>query len=506
MTAKTTLASLGISYIAIVMVVLIESTGMTATYYVDATGGSDLKNGLSPSTAWQTIAKVNATALMPGDSVLFRRGQVWIQNATALIPPSSGTEVKPITFADYGAGKKPEIRMVRELSSWTLDSGNIYFTPVSGSLHPKLAWEGNVELLGRRSDKSALAKYGDWFYDANVGRLYIYKTIRPATIEITQGNFGIYLDTKSYVSIRNLHVNRTNRDGILIRSSRNVTLDDVDASYCYYHGTQMWNDVGASNNITIKNGEFSYNGGSGISVNRGGSGTNNVIILNNESHHNSRNAENNPNVKDTAGIKVWGGYGSGTVGRNVIIEGNRVYKNEGSFEQKWWRGVGIWVDEWGDGAVVRYNTVYNNKASGIIIEHMSNARVYYNIVYGNGGGWTYHDGIMLFRGVSHSQVYNNVTYENQDAGLSVVGGLRPGEDAMINNAVINNISFNNRRRQLQAHTGGDNSGNGAGNIFEQNSLGVPGSGFIEWGRGITYSTYESWEAAYRRKAASIPVH
>ena len=33
-------------------------------YYVDATGGSDLMDGLSPATAWQTLAQVNGTPLL----------------------------------------------------------------------------------------------------------------------------------------------------------------------------------------------------------------------------------------------------------------------------------------------------------------------------------------------------------------------------------------------------------------------------------------------------------
>lgn len=33
-------------------------------YYVDATGGSDANDGLTPATAWQTIAQVNATSLL----------------------------------------------------------------------------------------------------------------------------------------------------------------------------------------------------------------------------------------------------------------------------------------------------------------------------------------------------------------------------------------------------------------------------------------------------------
>jgi len=42
------------------------STSWGATYYVDATNGKDSNTGLSPSTAWKTIAKVNASRFTPG--------------------------------------------------------------------------------------------------------------------------------------------------------------------------------------------------------------------------------------------------------------------------------------------------------------------------------------------------------------------------------------------------------------------------------------------------------
>ena len=42
-----------------------------ATYYVDATNGNDINNGLSEARPWKTIAKVNASSFNPGDQILF---------------------------------------------------------------------------------------------------------------------------------------------------------------------------------------------------------------------------------------------------------------------------------------------------------------------------------------------------------------------------------------------------------------------------------------------------
>lgn len=83
-----------------------ESTTVAPqTYYVAGAGGSDTANGTSTGTPWATIAKVNSTALVPGDTVLFQRGQTFAN--AALLCDNSGTSASRITFGAYGSGAKP---------------------------------------------------------------------------------------------------------------------------------------------------------------------------------------------------------------------------------------------------------------------------------------------------------------------------------------------------------------------------------------------------------------
>jgi len=77
------------------------------TYYV-AAAGSDTNSGTSPATPWQTIAKLNGSTLLPGDSVLFNRGDAWY--GTSLVVPSSGSSGSPITFGAYGSGANPILK------------------------------------------------------------------------------------------------------------------------------------------------------------------------------------------------------------------------------------------------------------------------------------------------------------------------------------------------------------------------------------------------------------
>jgi hypothetical protein len=66
-----------IALLGILVLFVTASLGWSATYYVDATSGKDTNTGLSQTTAWKTIAKVNASRFEPGDQILFKRGEGW---------------------------------------------------------------------------------------------------------------------------------------------------------------------------------------------------------------------------------------------------------------------------------------------------------------------------------------------------------------------------------------------------------------------------------------------
>lgn len=70
-----------------------------ATYYV-SNSGDDANDGLSPETAWKTIARVNQDTYIPGDKILFERGGKW--ENTTLQPQGSGSAEAYITIGAYG--------------------------------------------------------------------------------------------------------------------------------------------------------------------------------------------------------------------------------------------------------------------------------------------------------------------------------------------------------------------------------------------------------------------
>jgi hypothetical protein len=73
-------------------------------YYIDATGGNDLNNGNTITAAWKSLAKVNGTTFVAGDSILFKSGCSWTGQ---LKPKGSGDATKSIVIDNYGSGNLP---------------------------------------------------------------------------------------------------------------------------------------------------------------------------------------------------------------------------------------------------------------------------------------------------------------------------------------------------------------------------------------------------------------
>ena len=93
------------SLIVVLLLVTSLTTAFATDYYIDPSG-NDLNSGTSTSTAWQSIAKVNASTFSPGDNILCKRGGTWTGQ---LHPLGSGNSTSQITLGAYGTGAKPLI-------------------------------------------------------------------------------------------------------------------------------------------------------------------------------------------------------------------------------------------------------------------------------------------------------------------------------------------------------------------------------------------------------------
>ena len=119
--------------------VSVKAEGNTAngtTYYVDSNGGNDSNEGTSESKAFQTLDKVNALDLEPGDTVLLKRGSVFEDQALTFTKEDSGTAEAPVRISAYGEGNRPQIN-TNGHGQWELNYG----TPLDNQNHK---WKGTV--------------------------------------------------------------------------------------------------------------------------------------------------------------------------------------------------------------------------------------------------------------------------------------------------------------------------------------------------------------------------
>jgi len=111
-------------------------TTATTTYYVSNSDGDDAYSGLTPTTPFRSVAKVNALDLQPGDRVLFKCGDTW--HAEQLVLRKSGTEAAPITFGAYpkGCADKPILSGSRPITGWSVHNGTIYVATLPAADFP----------------------------------------------------------------------------------------------------------------------------------------------------------------------------------------------------------------------------------------------------------------------------------------------------------------------------------------------------------------------------------
>jgi len=167
------------------------TTGDAYTYYVDATSGNDSSNGLSPATAWQTLANVKSSIFYPGDTILLKAGSVWNERLSL---HGSGTESNPIILDMYGTGNKPII-------NGGGGSGNLSEEPAV-LLQNEEYWEIN-NLFITHTDGSSAYQGDLWAIRVNVtqGGEFNHIYIRNCIIEKVNGAVATKTTGGIYVTV-----------------------------------------------------------------------------------------------------------------------------------------------------------------------------------------------------------------------------------------------------------------------------------------------------------------
>lgn len=243
------------------------------TYYVDAENGKDSYSGKTVTKAWKTIEKVNSKDFKPGDQILFKRGNKWIDMLT---PHNSGDQTNNITYGAYGEGSLPIITLRQRVpnsnknSKWAAFSQNIYTLTLDlGSTELDRMWLDDVE-YDHASDLSDIDSVHRWFYDKKGKTLYIYSQSNPSdfykSIEFPGGIdnkfYALQIKNQDYLTFSKLDLQGGFTACIGIKGSNHLIFEDCNiGSYAHGRGIigNQYTDKAkdsVSNYIIIRNNTF----------------------------------------------------------------------------------------------------------------------------------------------------------------------------------------------------------------------------------------------------------
>ena len=242
----------------------IKSAGILAinTYYI-ANTGNDSNDGLTQSTPWKTLSKINNQTFQPGDTILFKRGDTF---RGSIYQTEHGTSTNRITYGAYGSGNKPLILASKDLSltnAWTSYSTNIWRTTATlGTSQNDISNMifNNETVVGIKVASIAECNaQGKFFYNETDHLLYIYSTSNPGTYythieacgenSIAHGNFYFY--DSSYITIQNLDFRYSSAAGIEFQQCDNIILEYCDVSWIGGEYLNSAHDYRLGNGISL---------------------------------------------------------------------------------------------------------------------------------------------------------------------------------------------------------------------------------------------------------------
>jgi len=105
-----------------VLFLLANAYAYAGNKYISEASGND-KNPGTQLLPWRTIAKVSSSAFKPGDSILFKRGEVFYGKLTI---NNNGAPGNLIYIGAYGKGANPLITGFTTISEWKKSGPNIW--------------------------------------------------------------------------------------------------------------------------------------------------------------------------------------------------------------------------------------------------------------------------------------------------------------------------------------------------------------------------------------------
>ncbi|MEN8248092.1 MAG: right-handed parallel beta-helix repeat-containing protein [Bacteroidota bacterium] len=361
---KSATTTLDVSTIAIQT----TSPGNT-TYYVDATNGDDVADGISSATAWKSFMNIDRMELAPGDSVLLKRGEYWNES---LILHGNGEAGNEITIASYGTAAEKPVINVEAVHNAAIRMVDISYYRVQ-----------DLELSNYHPFFRELAKFaveaGNWRVNSVSGlhfdNLFINK-VRGAGIRGANGGFIDNGELTAGIRLAN-DIRRSKPDDKMIynASITNCVFKDIEQ-----HGMHLSQIDG----LEIKNNVVKRGGYTGMLCRRLYNGT----IANNYFLEGGYYMT----CDDNAGVGFYGGD-------NILFEKNVVYKtyNQASGQSLNMDGTDNWI--------VQYNYFKDSESGCFVLNHAADGNIFrYNISEGFNDQW--------FRNLGgiNTKIYNNTAY------------------------------------------------------------------------------------------------
>lgn len=456
------------------------------TYYVSNTG-NDSNNGLTPATAWRTIAHVNQQAFQPGDSILFKRGDVWRETLSVT---SSGTPAAWITFGAYGSGEKPRILGSELAIDWTQVAPNIWRSNTSLS-NPYKGGYSYAEVFfkdlngahhwGRRKayDATFSQMTGEYEWSWNANRIYVHASTNPGTryaaVEVPQRDACIELpnvdgvnvlpaDYVQYVAFDNLELMYTMQHGLYPGyneiEAHGLRVTNSHIGYIGVRGGSAAYCIAAwHSDMLLQNNEIHDCGRRGISLNTytdftPGLTVSNVTIDHNHFYNGFHTT--GPDISSLPGrVHTFTNF---TVSHNVIDDSGRWGEalNAGCYSSSC-TSNSIYISAH-DSHYSNFN-LYNNIVIGstsraFLLVDMSNVKVYHNTVHASHPGARPY-ALMIFDGVSGIDLRNNLIYGT----LPYNGGANDARCVMdqgVSSFAVRDYNLYHQADSAQPFTGSEN--------------------------------------------------
>ncbi|HTM97773.1 MAG TPA: right-handed parallel beta-helix repeat-containing protein, partial [Pedobacter sp.] len=372
-------------------------------YYISSSSGNDSNNGISESSPWRTLDKINAASLSllkGGDRVLLKKGDIFY--GKIVVNKGGNSPGTPIVYSAYGSGSKPVISGFTNITNWTNLGDNIWESTnqVSNLIncnmvvkkdmnipmgrYPNTGWLTYQSFVGQTSITSssltgtpnwtgaeAVIRKEHWVVDRDKIIAQSGNTLTYSTTSSYKGkpNYGFFIQNDAKTldaqdewyyspSTKKIKIYSIGSPGTFqistidtlftIRNKNYITIDGIEIT-----GSNMIAvAILSSANIIIKNCDINFSGFDAISGNRnGGTPSANLVCQNNNISNTNNNA-----------IYIQSEFTNALISGNIIKNTGMILGVGGSGSNG---AQGVAIQTVAENAIIEYNEIDSVGYNGI---------------------------------------------------------------------------------------------------------------------------------------------